>query len=339
MKVCLDSLNRRVRLGMIKLQVDNKDLLIYSYTDKCQFEKRWDRQTRMARSLIVNTQGQVVCKTFEKFFNLNERPETLLENLPNEPYEIYEKLDGSLLQLFYYQGEWRLSTRGSFDNEFTQFARRCLPDLSSLPTNHCYAFEVCLPNELDGLRRAVSHRPGIYFLAAFDRDNDFKELDWFTEGSRWFGLGASTCRAFGSNTSLQDLVASSKDDTEGWVVRFKSGLRIKIKTAWYMKMWRVPQKLDEKHIKEFMAAYNGNDYAWQVGMPEELLPEIKGMVRDIRNRMRWQEEEAKAKFERAMKGCTSKKEFAMKVKDDPQAWILFSMYDGRNYQEKLLSIV
>jgi RNA ligase len=62
----------------------------------------WDDITLNCRGLVLDTEGNVIAKPFPKFFNYEElKP----EDIPNENFEVYEKMDGSLGILFYYEEE------------------------------------------------------------------------------------------------------------------------------------------------------------------------------------------------------------------------------------------
>src|SRR4051812_9866524 len=68
-------------------------LSIYNYTAKSQFDEEWNDVTEQCRGLIVNHAGEVVARPFRKFFNLSQLRD---DQIPQEPFRVYEKLDGSL---------------------------------------------------------------------------------------------------------------------------------------------------------------------------------------------------------------------------------------------------
>jgi RNA ligase len=78
------------------------DLTIWNYSPKVQYEGLWDDITMQCRGLVTNSNGDVVARPFKKFFNYEEHKP---EDLPNEYFEVYEKMDGSLGILFYYEKE------------------------------------------------------------------------------------------------------------------------------------------------------------------------------------------------------------------------------------------
>ena len=78
------------------------DLTIWNYSPKVQYEKLWDDITLQCRGLVTNSKGDIVARPFKKFFNYEEHKP---EDIPNEDYIVYEKMDGSLGILFYYEEE------------------------------------------------------------------------------------------------------------------------------------------------------------------------------------------------------------------------------------------
>lgn len=72
----------------------------FNYTDKAFYERVWDGQTTKARGLYIDTvKGKVVARAYDKFFNVNERPETRFDMLQHKlqfPVTAYVKENGFL---------------------------------------------------------------------------------------------------------------------------------------------------------------------------------------------------------------------------------------------------
>jgi RNA ligase len=85
---------------LIKQTHPTKDLTIWNYSQKVQYEKLWDDVTMQCRGLVTNSKGQIVARPFKKFFNLEE-----MDSPPSGEFKVYEKMDGSLGILFYYEEE------------------------------------------------------------------------------------------------------------------------------------------------------------------------------------------------------------------------------------------
>ena len=99
----LEILEKYHQDGLLHKQTHpTKDLTIWNYSPKVQYERLWDEITIMCRGLVTNSKGEIVARPFKKFFNYEEHKP---EDIPNEHYEVFEKMDGSLGILFYYEKE------------------------------------------------------------------------------------------------------------------------------------------------------------------------------------------------------------------------------------------
>jgi hypothetical protein len=139
----LAELQQMVDEGYISVrQHPTAPLYIYNYTAKAQYEGVWNHATLTCRGIITDSAGTILGRPFAKFFNLEQ-----LEQLPNEPFEVYEKLDGSLGILYWLGDEPYIATRGSFESPQAQVATQLLRtyDLSALDRRLTYLFEIIYP--------------------------------------------------------------------------------------------------------------------------------------------------------------------------------------------------
>ena len=145
MKYQLDILNQYIEKGLVvKQDHPTLPISIYNYSRTCQYERLWDEITMDCRGLVLDSDGNVVAKPFRKFFNFGE---LTTEQIPNEPFEVFEKMDGSLGILFNYKGEWVLSTKGSFTSEQAIKGMEILKKYKydRLLTGYTYLFEIIYP--------------------------------------------------------------------------------------------------------------------------------------------------------------------------------------------------
>lgn len=123
------------------------DLYVYNYTRKCQFEKNWNEITLLTRGLILDGDMNIVGRGFGKFFNLQEHKD---EDIPKLPYEIFEKMDGSLGIVFIYKNQLIVASRGSFISDQAIIAKNILDKkyghILSFPSNTTYLFEIVHKN-------------------------------------------------------------------------------------------------------------------------------------------------------------------------------------------------
>jgi len=78
----------------------DRDLFIYNYTAKAQYDRVWNEITLQCRGLILDASGNIIARPFPKFFNLGEMEDQVI---PALPFDVFEKMDGSL-GITYWQG-------------------------------------------------------------------------------------------------------------------------------------------------------------------------------------------------------------------------------------------
>ena len=128
----LTTLEKYYENGLLHKQTHpTLDLTIWNYTPKVQYERLWDDVTLQCRGLVTNSKGDIVARPFKKFFNYEEHKP---EDIPNEDYVVYEKMDGSLGILFYYEYELSDERRYSiwFNNNYETGMERFF-DPNNLP--------------------------------------------------------------------------------------------------------------------------------------------------------------------------------------------------------------
>lgn len=141
MKYNIETINEYVAKGLLdKCEHKELPIAIYKYSRNCQFEWIWDNVTMNMRGTVLDENGNVVAKTFPKFFNIESG------NFPNLPFEVFEKLDGSLGILFNYEGEWHLATSGSFYSDQAIYGKKILEKnklyIDGLSKDFTYLFEI-----------------------------------------------------------------------------------------------------------------------------------------------------------------------------------------------------
>jgi RNA ligase len=226
-------------------RTDDDALAVYTYTDPCVFERAWDDVTINSRGHVFDTKtGECVAWPFPKFFNLNERPNTQFNELPwDKPYEVFEKMDGWLGTLYRHDGKFKVASRGSFHSPGAEWATEFIQtkNLSSLPDNVTLVFEMIAPGTKIILD--YSGDSNLYILAAFDRHtgDEFPRAKVEEWGK---AVGLPVVEKYDSMT-VEDCmeIAKKVEGTEGFVIRFEDGTRVKIKTEWYSHLAKVMMNL------------------------------------------------------------------------------------------------
>lgn len=101
----------------------------FNFTKQAFYDKVWDNQTMTARGLFINIPKQkIVARSYDKFFNINERPETKLAILQNRfsfPITAYVKENGFLGIVSYNEEDDSLfvSSKSAPDGPFSEWLR------------------------------------------------------------------------------------------------------------------------------------------------------------------------------------------------------------------------
>lgn len=104
----------------------------FNFTNKAFYDKVWDEQTTKARGLYLDTmKGKVAARAYDKFFNVNERPETKFDMLQFKlqfPITAYVKENGFLGIVSYdeYNDDLFIASKSTIDSQFAQWFRDML---------------------------------------------------------------------------------------------------------------------------------------------------------------------------------------------------------------------
>lgn len=266
--------------GLIDIKTHpSGNLVLLNYTEECQFQGAWDDVTRHCRGLMVDTDTwEIAALPFQKFFNLNEKAESALDVLPVEPFAVFEKLDGSL-GITYRRGDAiALATRGAFDSEQALQGTALLNQ--QINTAHIPPHLTCLFEIILSSGNCISHYDfdGLVLLSAFNRQTG-RELDWPDIVELANRLGCKAAHVFAFDT-LHDAIASRARlpaTFEGYVIRFQSGLRVKVKGDAYLALNKMISGLT--HARILSALADGNIDHFRRDVPEEFLDDVDASIR------------------------------------------------------------
>jgi RNA ligase len=308
------------------------DLRIFNYTQRAQFDRVWNSVTRACRGLVVDENGRVVARPFEKFFNLAEHPGAAL---PDGEVEVTEKLDGSLGILYPVGDRFEIATRGSFRSEqavhATALWRERYEGHFRPHYGWTYLFEIVYP-----ANRVVVDYAGVddlFLLGAVEIATGRSVPLAETTGS-WPGPAVPVHPV----RSLADALAlPARSNTEGFVLRFVvDDVRVKVKHDDYVRLHRVVTDLSERRIWEALSEGVDLD-VWLEAVPDEFF----GFVTETRDRMLAEfaslTGEVEERFRVLLDGLPqgwSRREFAEQVTamhGFPLAKALFSRLDGKNF--------
>ena len=293
-------------------------LFIYNYTSQTQYNNAWNEITLQCRGLILDENGHVIARPFPKFFNLGEQANQII---PNEPFEVYEKLDGSLGILYWLDEQPFIATRGSFISEQSQKANELLntkyaQTIAQLNPQYTYLFEIIYPENRIVVNYGAEEM--LVLLSVIDKISG-EELPLPD-------IGFPVVKRYDGIKNIGELAEKEEDNREGFVVRFSSGLRYKIKFKEYVRIHRIVSQVSNISIWEYLAA--GKDLGELLDrVPDEFYHWVKHTHAQLLADFARIEAEAKADF----KVLETRKETALYFMQCRHPTVLFAMLDSRNY--------
>ena len=342
MKYDLNILNEYIEKGLIIKQAHaTLPLAIYNYSRTCQYDRLWDDVTLNCRGLVLDNEGNVIAKPFPKFFNYEEHT---AEEIPNELFEVYEKMDGSLGICFYYNNEWHVATRGSFVSEQAVKGKLMLDKLNTkngLITGYTYLFEIIYPEN-----RIVVDYGGAEKLVVLGCYNNETGKEGNIDEMVNEGFEVVTkYNTFGEGfDELKKEISNSK---EGYVIRFRNGMRMKIKGDEYVRLHKILTNFSTTDIWELLRT-GGNMNEFLERVPDEFDKWVKMIISDLKYAY-FQISERAGKlhdgFRYGKYGDVdpepTKKEFAEFVMKQAEILrpVMFAMWDKKPYEDIIYKII
>lgn len=258
---------------LVTRHLSGEGLETYCYSNSCVYDRQWSPVTLVARGLILDPVAKrVVALPFPKFFNVGEN---LSATVPDLPFETFEKLDGSLIILFWHKGEWRTATKGAFGSDQAKWAKEWLAahDLSALDHGVTYLAEAIYPAN----RIVIAYgRSELVLLAAYRLDGVELRYDELCATGERLGWAVAKRHSF---ASVADLILHTKGlppSEEGFVLRFENGVRLKVKGEEYRRIHALISRLSPLSIWEAMHA--GDDLETiRRDLPEEFWRDFDAM--------------------------------------------------------------
>jgi RNA ligase len=330
MKVDLDKLKQYENDRWISVQPHpTAPLVIANYTQNTQFANQWDEMTMMCRGLILDLEGNIVQRPLRKFFNLNQRPETMIEALPAEEPHVTVKMDGSLGILYHTAEGLSIATRGSFVSDQALWATEWIRKQQfrgEFRPEYTYCFEVIFP----GNRIVINYgdRAECVLLAVINIE-DGSEISHVGEAMR---LGLNFADPIYAD-SIEELVRKCETlpgNEEGYVARYPNGLRVKMKGAEYVRLHRIVTQCSARRVWECLSSGTALE-TWLERVPDELFE----WAADVRDRLldEYTEHEMQAyNAFSAVASMETRKEQALFLQDRcPGVMSLaFAMLDGKS---------
>jgi T4 RnlA family RNA ligase len=301
---------------------------------------------RECRGLILNSQThELVARAFNRFFNWGEVVEEMSLFNFND-FSVQSKEDGSLVVIYFYDGQWRINTRGSFGLDLMQFQPFTwgAAILNALGVTDVNDLNLCLDQSVTYVGEFVSPwnkvvrsyvEPKVYLLSAFRGYNELshQECDELASDAKVFLR--PTRYDFTTIEQVQEFLTemAANDATyEGVVICDNEFRRYKIKSPTYLSLHRMgsikENLFNPKNLIPFILSGESDELLTYFSEVREALEFYTQQFDDICGEMNllWNQH----------KGILDQKEFALKVKDHSMASMLFQARRTGETPEKIL---
>jgi len=251
--------------------VDGQSFFIvsYIYNDNSLWH---DPYLYEARGITFNSSGEIVCRPFEKFHNLNGHSSTQYNDLDFTGAVFMDKMDGSMITPVLVNDKIYYKTKKSFYSEVAQHCQRDFGD-NLLYADFCEfylglgytpIFEYTSPKN----RVVIDYgdEPKLTLLAMRHTNEGYYILcHSLIINASWWGIPIAKIY---DNMSISDALTSINHDEEtnreGFVVVLSSGQRVKIKYPSYCLLHGTLDRINERDIAKMVI--------------EECIDDFKAMV-------------------------------------------------------------
>ena len=258
-----------------KVHQDYPELILIKYD---QIESDFSRiEVRQARGIILNREQdwEVISRSYDKFFNYLEPGAAEIDW---NTARVYEKLDGSLAVLYWWDNQWQVQTSGSPDASGNvgdwgitfkelfwetwnnlKYELPLAPDVQMWPM--CYSFELMTPKN----RVIVPHKASkiaLHGIRTLNPDLNYPEYDpiprakiYNWEFVRSFPLG-----------SWKEITEASKIldpmEQEGYVVCDANFNRVKVKSPQYVAIAHLKDSVEhsQRRLVEIIRSNEGTEF-------------------------------------------------------------------------------
>lgn len=247
----LEKLQSHYKIKVVESPNDNRILLNYNQLDK---EHKTSEIVRECRGLCLDkTDFSLISRSFRRFFNYGEWRADV-NKFDWEGCIGQEKVDGTLINFFFYNNSWQVCTRGSFGD---------IPCDGIGPTPKELVFKI-LGNKINGFDTSLSYslelcslynkvvreykEPQLFLLAIFDKEEErpfdglFKAAFSVKNHTHYARIPTPDTFTFSCIEEVEEYIRkrSEEDRTfEGIVLRDKNNNRLKVKNPDYLTLHRI----------------------------------------------------------------------------------------------------
>ncbi len=355
-----EDLDKTIADGYVSVQTHpTLDLRIFNYCPSAQYERYWTPVTTQCRGLILDADGFIVARPFEKFRNYSEHLEQDDFSFPEGDPIVSEKMDGSLGIIYTYEGRTAVATRGSFASDqalwATDWLHTNMPNFGQ-PEGVTTLVEILYSTN----RIVVDYKgaEGLWLLGATfnatGADIPVEEITYDDQG--YWGGPVAPQYPWDMDKAVRAAQSTSFDNDEGvvlcWPRKDAPSFRLKVKNPRYIFLHRVVTGLSTRAVHEALASDTFQDllanvpdefHPWVRQVAETLLAEFSAINLQARRDLNGARFFADSLADRAPRDFDytySRRDLAEQIKSHARyPGLCFALEDGKDIDQRIWQMV
>lgn len=238
----------------------------FNFSREAFYRGNWNKQTVLARGLFVDTENkEIQARSYEKFFNINERPQTELSMLKMKfefPIKMYLKENGFLATVSYNKNndELFITSKSTNKGDYVGYIKEVFKDENGKVKewlkehkNYTMVFE-CIHIEKDP--HIIEYKNNRFVLLdIIENSLEFNKIPYDEMCNIAIELGLAYKELYTVCNDWEEFTkyyaALTTDDTwqyEGVVIEDANGFMVKLKSAYY-NQWKKMRTVAESTMK------------------------------------------------------------------------------------------
>lgn len=234
-----------------------------------------DNLVRLCRGIIVDSDLNIVCRPFKRFFNYGEALE-ITQGFEFDTATVQEKADGSLVKVYFWNGLWRIATRGTAFAETQNYTGQMFSDMvldafecysledfsetlnnEDLDKSKTYLFEFTSPDNRIVTRYKKSEMVYLGCVNNITGEENISSINFSC-------LFARNAKQYSFNTfdNMLEVLRELPDLQEGYVCTDGNGLKVKLKSPTYVAVHKIRGECipTPKRIAELVVTGETDEY-------------------------------------------------------------------------------
>ncbi len=326
----------------VKVEPNGYTVVCYMLQDEDTFMSKNYQFARECRGITFAPDGKIAARTMHKFFNLGESEEVSAANLPwQDVVRVMDKRDGSMVTpVLMSPKTFKFKTKKSFDTP-----EAALADQLARETNiHLWILHL-LQGGLTPTFEITSPRFPIVLLYEKDeltllhvRENESGR--YLTEQEIKFlnppvplveNVMHQFVDIFGVQVFSPEKIikaAETATDIEGWIVQFKSGDMVKVKTKWYINLHHSVTFTRWRDVARAVIAGQSDDLKAAFAMTGRDIAAINLVESRIKHELEQIELDVQILTKLGQADGMDVKQMALKHKDNPYFGLIMRQFRG-----------